>query len=132
MTTQTLVIMLDDLDGRTGDDIQTILFGLDGFEYEIDLGPHNAAMLRQRIAPYAAVARRACGGPDTRTRRQRMSTTAIRAWARAKGIPVADRGCIPQEIQRRYEAERTSSTIGPGGDAGHQGPWTAKPQATAK
>jgi len=103
MTTQTLVITLDDLDGRTGDDIQTIFFGLDGFEYEIDLRAHNAAMLREMFAPYAAVARRARRGTETRTGRQGISTVAIRAWAR--GIPVADRGRTATEVHRRYEAE---------------------------
>jgi len=115
MAIQTLMVMLDDLDGSPADGIQTVVFGLDGFEYEIDLDPDNAAMLREMIAPYAPVARRASRGTDTRTRRRRVSAVAIRAWARAKRIPVAKRGCIPREIQRRYEAER-SSIIGPGGD----------------
>jgi len=49
------VILVDDLDG--GEAVETIKFGLDGKNFEIDLSEDNAKALRDAFAPYVGVAR---------------------------------------------------------------------------
>lgn len=60
MAQRTVITLVDDLDGTaldaaTGD---TIRFGLDGRNYEIDLSDENAAALRETLRPYVDAGRR--------------------------------------------------------------------------
>lgn len=60
MAQRSVITLVDDLDGTeldaaTGD---TIRFGLDGRNYEIDLRDENAAALRETLRPYATAGRR--------------------------------------------------------------------------
>jgi hypothetical protein len=116
---QTTVEFVDDIDGGRAE--ETVQFGLDGKEYEIDLSGRNAARLRKIILPYVDVARRsaqatvrpasapaaAVAAPiGTRPARvDREQTQAIRDWARGKGLEVSRRGRIPAEIVARFHAE---------------------------
>jgi hypothetical protein len=112
---QTTVEFVDDVDGGRAE--ETVQFGLDGKEYEIDLSGRNAARLRKIILPYVDVARRsaqavvrpvpAAAAPvGTRPARvDREQTQAIRDWARGKGLEVSRRGRIPAEIVARFHAE---------------------------
>jgi hypothetical protein len=52
---QTVVQFVDDLDGAEA--AETVLFGLDGVGYEVDLSAVNAAELRALLRPYVAAAR---------------------------------------------------------------------------
>jgi hypothetical protein len=54
------VLFIDDLDG--GEAEETVRFGLDGADYEIDLSAKNAAALRKALARYVDPARRAPAG----------------------------------------------------------------------
>lgn len=95
---------------------QTVTFGLDGQTYQIDLDPEHAGELRSALQRYIEAGRRigrqpaAPAGPTgTRPRRvsatvQRNETAAIRAWARAHGHPVSDRGRIPTTVLHAYRA----------------------------
>ena len=49
-------ILEDDLDGGKAD--ETVQFGLDGVEYEIDLSDRNAAKLRDTLTMYIGSARK--------------------------------------------------------------------------
>jgi nucleoid-associated protein Lsr2 len=53
-------LLIDDLDGSAAED--TVRFGLDGTEYEIDLNAEHARALRDALARYVNDARRAGGG----------------------------------------------------------------------
>ena len=109
MARQTIEIMTDDLDGS--DAAETVAFGLDGVEYEIDLSKRNAAALRKSLAKHVKAARRIGG----RKRRGATSVASgsnrdydiaeLRAWAKRKRIKVPARGRIPREIVERYKAE---------------------------
>ena len=59
MATKTSVIITDDLDGSA--DAQTVSFGFDGTNYEVDLGAKNRAKLEKALQPFVAAARRAHG-----------------------------------------------------------------------
>lgn len=100
----------DDL--PTADEEHTVTFGLDGTSYEIDLSADGAAALRDDFATWVSHARRTpVSRPTRRTRRpttRRITrggdTTAIRAWARAHGHTVSDRGRLPTAARQAYDA----------------------------
>ena len=101
------IILEDDLEGGPAD--ETIQFGVDGRQYEIDLSTANAEKLREALRPYAAAGRRA-QGKITRTTGPRSSTggnpetATIRAWAKENGHQVSDRGRIHRSVKDAYYA----------------------------
>ena len=106
------VRLVDDLSGDAAD--ETIEFGLDGRNYEIDLSDDNAKKLRDVLADYVAAARRAAaparrrGASNSAARRpsvDREQNQAIREWARKRGMKVSDRGRIPAEVLEAYHQE---------------------------
>ncbi len=105
------IVVTDDLGG--GEATQTVRFALDGRELEIDLTDENAIRLRKAFLPYIAAGRRSggrgSGSLSSGMSRDRSSTstgdlTAVRAWARANGYEVADRGRVKGEILEAYLA----------------------------
>lgn len=98
------ITLEDDLNG--GEASETVSFGLDGRNYEIDLNEKNAKALRDALAKYVAAGRRAAGRGTNAKRRMQMGTSAreIRDWARSNGHPVPDRGRIPSDIRAAFEA----------------------------
>jgi len=95
--------LVDDLDGSAAD--QTVKFGLDGAEYQIDLSSANADKLRNLLAPYVGQGRRIGGrrSVSRRSGRDGSSETAqIREWAKANGHKVSDRGRIPAPVVEAY------------------------------
>ena len=107
------VRLIDDLDGEAAD--ETIEFGIDGKNYEIDLSKANAGKLRDALASYVASARRSGGrrrsgssgggAPARRPSIDREQNQAIREWARKRGMKVSDRGRIPAEVLEAYHRE---------------------------
>lgn len=105
------VILIDDLDGDAPAS-ETVQFGIDGINYEIDLNDENAQKLRNCLEPFAAVARRAAAAsrPPVSTPRnyanaasRRQQLDAIRNWAKSQGYEVSDRGRIPVSIQEAFD-----------------------------
>lgn len=106
--------LIDDLDGEAAD--ETVEFGIDGRNYEIDLSKENASRLRDVLADFVASARRSSSGgrrrsasaPAGAARRpsiDREQNQAIREWARKRGMKVSDRGRIPAEVLEAYHQE---------------------------
>jgi hypothetical protein len=105
MAQKITVELQDDLDGGPAD--ETVRFGVDGAEYEIDLSKKNAAAFRRKIAPFIEHARKAGRGLRRRPGRtvsSREHSGDIRAWAKDQGIAVSDRGRIPASVVEQYEA----------------------------
>jgi hypothetical protein len=105
VATKITVALEDDLDG--GPAGETVRFGLDGAEYEIDLNDKNATAFRQQLTPYIAHARKAGRGQrrrPVRTSSGRQRSGGIRAWAKDQGIAVSERGRIPASVVEQYEA----------------------------
>jgi hypothetical protein len=109
MAQQTTVILTDDIDG--GKAVETVSFGLDGKQYEIDLGAKNAKNLRKAVAAYVEAARKISNNAGTRSATKKTATpsgasglAAIRAWAHENGIPVAARGRIASSVKEQYLA----------------------------
>lgn len=109
----TITKLIDDLDGGEGH--ETVRFVLDGQSYEIDLSAKNASRLRSVMSPYLQNATRLpgrsapAGRPSARGRAaaptERDQNRAIRAWAERKGLAIALRGRIRQEIVDQYHRE---------------------------
>ncbi|MFE9432760.1 Lsr2 family protein [Streptomyces sp. NPDC006640] len=106
MAQQIITKLLDDLDGSEAS--ETIVFGLDGKTYEIDLNEKNAAKLRKALESYVDKGRKtgqARGGKrggSTQTTTSSGDTALIRAWAKKNGYEVNDRGRVPAEIKEAY------------------------------
>jgi hypothetical protein len=108
------VLLVDDIDG--GEAEETVSFSLDGVSYEIDLSSKNAATLRDAVAPYVGVARKAgrvAAAKATAVRARTAGSTAtadreqnqaIREWAKKRGFKVSDRGRIPNDIVEKFHA----------------------------
>ena len=105
MAQKITVALEDDLDEGPAD--ETVRFGLGGSEYEIDLNKKNAKTFRKQFAPYIEHARKAGRGQRRRpgrTSSARERSGDIRAWAKAQGIAVSDRGRIPASVAEQYQA----------------------------
>ena len=105
MAQKTTVELEDDLDGGPAD--ETVRFGVDGAEYEIDLSKKNAAAFRKQLAPFIDHARKAGRGQRRRPGRAAASrdrSGSIRAWAKQAGIAVSARGRIPASVAEQYHA----------------------------
>jgi hypothetical protein len=98
------VVLEDDLDGSSAD--ETVMFGLDGANYEIDLSAKNAAKLRDLLAKYVGHGRRTQVRARRGSRGRSSSSNAadVRIWARDNGYTVSDRGRVPAEIKTAYDA----------------------------
>jgi hypothetical protein len=108
---RTVVQLTDDLDGKriAEGKGETVRFGVDGQEYEIDLSEKNAQTLRGVVGKYVAAGRRVGGG--SRGGRSRGSSArtrdydpkAVRAWAEAQGLEVSARGRVPADLVARFQ-----------------------------
>jgi hypothetical protein len=109
MATQTLVQLVDDLDGTASSDVSTVLFSLDGVSYEIDLSEENAERLRGSLSQYVDSARRV-GGRLKRGSKAGQNGSGpshdaglIRAWANDNGFGLSGRGRIPSHVVEAYK-----------------------------
>ncbi|MFD9563371.1 Lsr2 family protein [Streptomyces sp. NPDC059994] len=114
MATKQITTYIDDLDGAESTDpyeIRTVEFGIDGTLYEIDLTDENAGKLRELLAPYMVAGRRVghhqvqAGRPAARPSvgdDDALDAKAVRAWAKAQGYTLSDRGRIPLDVQQAY------------------------------
>lgn len=99
------IVLVDDLDGS--DATETVSFALDGTTYEIDLNDGNARALREALSGYVGHARKVTGsrrGRRTSTAAGGASAKDVRAWARANGHDVPERGRIPADVRSAYDA----------------------------
>ncbi|MGB3443117.1 MAG: Lsr2 family protein [Actinophytocola sp.] len=115
MAQKVLVQLVDDLDGTSSEDVSTVLFGLDGVSYEIDLSDDNAERLRENLAEYVESARRT-GGRIKRGTRPAQSKAGnsgeagqIREWALESGYELAGRGRIPSHVVEAYKEAQSEA-----------------------
>ena len=102
------IVLVDDLDGS--DATETVSFGLDGTNYEIDLNDKNAASLREALAGFIGHSRKVTGGGRGRRGRGRAAASTggpsageLREWGRANGFEVSDRGRVSAEVREAYD-----------------------------
>ena len=108
MVQKVQIHLIDDLTGEEAQ--ETVRFGLDGSNYEIDLTADNAAKLREALGIYTDKGRKTQGKTAGRTPRassnHREDVRKIRRWARENGHTVSERGRISAEILDAYNAAR--------------------------
>ncbi|WP_419996861.1 histone-like nucleoid-structuring protein Lsr2 [Streptomyces boninensis] len=103
MAQRVVVTLSDDIDG--GDASETVIFGLDGKSYEIDLNKTNATKLRGALAPYLEAGRkRSTSGKAFKRTSIAPDPATVRAWANSHGKEVPARGRIPKRIYEEFEA----------------------------
>lgn len=100
------VLLEDDIDGSEA--AETILFGLDGVNYEIDLSEENAKRMRDALAAWVGRSRRVGGRKQSGTRgrssaAKRNDLDEVRAWAREHGYQVSDRGRVASDVLKAYD-----------------------------
>ena len=113
MAQEVITKLVDDLDGSEA--TETVVFGLDGDGYEIDLNAKNAAALRKALDRYRQAARPSSTGRGSSATRGRgrspkgrsrgdVDPKAVRIWAAENGHEISTRGRIPSEILEAYKA----------------------------
>ena len=109
MAQRVVTELTDDTNGKPAD--ETVTFGLDGREYEIDLTSKNAAALRKAFDVYVKSGRRVGGRRPRAATTSRSSnpkveldTKAVREWAGKNGFQVSERGRIPGNVLEAYQA----------------------------
>src|SRR3954467_13142566 len=104
MVSRTTGEWVDDIAGKPA--AETVTFGLDGREFEIDLTEKNAKALRKVLEPWAASGRRGRGRKvrGTTVVATGVDTKAVRAWAASNGIEISTRGRISGEVLEQYRA----------------------------
>ena len=101
MAKRTITTLEDDVDGSAA--AETVRFGLDGADYEIDLSGKNAAKFRDALARYVAKARRMRGRNSPKSRSgSGVDNKAVRAWAKSNNVQISNRGRIPAEVIEQY------------------------------
>ena len=100
-------LLIDDLDGSAAE--ETVRFGMDGADYEIDLNAGHAQELRMPwpatwVLPGGPAARPGGRRGTRRGPASGLNTTEVREWAKAQGIEVKDRGRVPAELVVKFKA----------------------------
>ena len=120
MAQRVVVELTDDLDGRPIPDGkgETVRFGLDRQEFEIDLGEKNAKALRDAFSTYVTAARlsgasrnagsgsgsgRSGTGRSAEVPVRDYDPKAVRAWAEQQGLEVSQRGRVPAELVTKFQ-----------------------------
>jgi hypothetical protein len=108
MAQKVQTFFIDDLDGSEAEG--TVLFGLDGTQYEIDLSTDHAKELRTALARYIDAGRRVAGNArragqnGRKTPASGINNTEVRAWAKAHGLEVKERGRVSASVLAQYRA----------------------------
>ena len=110
MAQRVQINLIDDLNGEEAQ--ETVRFGIDGTDYEIDLTAENAEKFRSTLSEYVDKGRKAktgrrspagSGSPSTSTSRsKREETQKIRQWAQDNGHSTSSRGRVSQSIVDAY------------------------------
>ncbi len=112
MAREVIEKLIDDLDGS--DAAETLMFGLDGVTYDIDLSKKNADAFRKSLDRYMRAARRnpASARPTRRrpapptkaaTKQRGYDIVQLREWAGANKVAIPSRGRIPQAVVDQYK-----------------------------
>jgi hypothetical protein len=108
--------LVDDIDGDEAK--ETITFGVDGVNYEIDLNDRNIRKFRRAVEPFVEHGRKASkrsGGTrrkaaapaattPTRSTNSQFDPAVVRAWAAENGIEVGVKGVVPKRVVDQYMA----------------------------
>ena len=102
-------ILVDDLDGTAEETVATRDYTLGDTTYEIDLTAEHAEELCdlvEQIGRYIAASRTPAAHNGTRrpSAGPGYDPAEVRAWARANGVPVSEKGRIAGDVVRQWRA----------------------------
>ncbi len=101
MAQKVQVVLVDDVDGGPAD--ETLRFSVENTQYEIDLSTAHATEMRAAFAPWLSAARKVAGKSSAKSRTG-SDTSKVRAWAKANGYDVSERGRISATVRSAYDA----------------------------
>ena len=114
-----IVTVVDDLDGSQDSTTQTRTFEFGVSQYEIDLSDVNAKALAAAQEQFAEAVkavyvfvnaglivsrRKGAGTGASVPARSKEENDAIRRWANSNGFEVSDKGRIPEEAVKAFDA----------------------------
>lgn len=111
------VLLTCDLDEEEVEAAETVTFGYDGTNHEIELCATHLEEFNEWMQSYVAAGRRAGGSRRRRRAGAGANGTrasggadlgAIREWARSNGFNVSDRGRISTEVRDAFDAAQGS------------------------
>lgn len=109
---QRVVVQLDcDMDNKSGADVETVAFGYQGTNYELELcAKHRKnldAALNELVgsARRVSATRRSSAKPRQPRANQREENAEIRAWATANSLKVSERGRIAADVIEQFHAQ---------------------------
>lgn len=124
MAKQTTITLVSDLSGEVA--TESVRFGYQGKDYEIDLTSDEAAELISVLSHHAKAGRTTGShgtkyykpgvegrAPRVRTAAQMGQSQAVREWARGRGMSVSDRGRIPAHITKAYANRNDAAPVLP-------------------
>jgi Lsr2 len=113
---QRVIVQLDcDIDNESGADVETVTFGFQGTNYELELcAKHRKnfdAMLNELVgsARRISAARRSPAKARQPRASQREENAEIRAWAMASGLKVSERGRIAADVIEQFNARGSNN-----------------------
>jgi hypothetical protein len=89
---------------------ETVRFGLDGKDYELDVTNEHADELRAALDRYVKAARNVGGRQSARSRgtttrsKTNVDPKAVREWAKANKVELSARGRISQSVVDQFRA----------------------------
>ncbi|MCS4490081.1 Lsr2 family protein [Corynebacterium sp. ES2794-CONJ1] len=103
MARREITQITDDFDGSilSENEVHVIRFSVDGSSYVMDVSKKNRELFEQCIADFIPKARKD-SSPAGAT--AKYDAKKVREWAQARGLHVAERGKISQEIISDYLA----------------------------
>jgi hypothetical protein len=116
MAQQMSVNLIDDVTGESDKDpnvkVQTVKFGIDGVNYEIDLSDATNERLHESLKDFVAHGRKVSGAragrgasrSTTTERSEAPDAKTVRAWAASNGHEVPPRGRIPNNVLEAFKA----------------------------
>jgi hypothetical protein len=102
------VIKTDDIDGTAN--AETIEFGIEGVTYAIDLSESNVAALLEALEPFITAGQKVSGRGKPKARQNgsngasHLDLPTVRAWAKAQGFEVSERGRIAKDVLEAFAA----------------------------
>jgi len=113
---QRVVVQLDcDMDNKSGADVETVTFGFQGTNYELELCAKHRKNLETALSDLVGSARRVSGTRRSPSKArqprasQREENAEIRAWATTHGLKVSERGRIAADVIEQFNARESEN-----------------------
>lgn len=108
----TRTVKIDDFDGKS-EGAETVVYGLEGTFYTLDLAPTNRTKLEAALKPFIDKSQEITSKDALKHFSSNgfgeVDPMAVRSWAQANGIAVSDKGRVPENIVAQYHAAKAKA-----------------------